>query len=53
MRSWKTNLIGLLLIIAGVYTGVTSKTTWTESSVIITMGVGFFFTKDHDVTGKL
>jgi general stress protein CsbA len=51
MKSWKTTLIGLALIGAGIYTGVTAKTSWTESAVIITMGAGFLVAKDHNATG--
>lgn len=51
MRNWKTNIVGAILIIAGLYTGIFGKTTWTESAIIITMGTGFFFSKDFNVTG--
>lgn len=52
MKNWKTNLVGIALIIAGLYTGIFQKATWTEASIIIGIGAGFFFTKDFNVTGK-
>jgi hypothetical protein len=46
--SWKTTVVGLALIIAGIYTGVTGVTSWVESNLVITIGIGLLFTKDHD-----
>jgi hypothetical protein len=51
MKNYKTNIIGCVLILAGLYTGITGKSSWTESSVIITIGIGFFVSKDFNVTG--
>ena len=51
MKNWKTSFIGSALILAGIYTGITAKTSWTEASIIITMGTGFLFSKDFDKTG--
>ena len=46
LKHWETSMLGIVLILAGVYTGVTAKTSWTESSIIITIGVGFLRSSD-------
>ena len=50
-KNWKTTVLGLIMIAAGLYTGITAKASWTESMVIMTAGLGFVFSKDHDKTG--
>ena len=35
-----TTIAGLAIIGGGIYTGVTKRSTWTESSIVITLGVG-------------
>ena len=51
-RNWKTTIIGLVLTVAGLYTGITAKASWTESLAIISIGIGFVVAKDGDITGK-
>jgi len=46
LNNWKTSLIGLLLIGAGLYTGVTAKQSWAETGPIILAGAGLIFSKD-------
>ena len=46
LNNWKTSLIGLSLISAGLYTGLTAKQSWTDSGPIILAGVGLIFSKD-------
>lgn len=51
MKSWKTNLIGIILIAVAIYIFIVTKD-FTQSGVCITMGTGFLFAKDNNVTGK-
>jgi len=51
MKNIKTNIVGAVLIAAGLYTGIKNGD-WTQAGVIITMGCGFFLAKDYNVTGK-
>ena len=51
MKSIKTTIVGAVLIIAGIYTGVKNND-WVQASTIITIGCGFFLAKDYDKTGK-
>src|ERR1039458_964880 len=44
--NWKTSLVGLALIGAGLYTGLTAKQNWTESGPVILAGTGLIFSKD-------
>ena len=46
LNNWKTSLIGILLMGAGLYTGLTAKQSWVESGPIILAGVGLIFSKD-------
>jgi hypothetical protein len=50
MKSWKTSLIGLILIGVGVYVFITTKD-FTQPAICVTMGTGLFFAKDSNVTG--
>lgn len=50
MKNFKTNLIGLILIGVGVYLFIVTKD-FTQPAICITMGTGFFFAKDNNVTG--
>lgn len=45
-KNWKTSLIGWATVIGGIVSAILGKTTWTDASVIITMGVGFIMAKD-------
>ena len=44
--NWKTSLLGIILIGAGLYTGLSAKQSWVESGPIILSGVGLLFSKD-------
>lgn len=46
LTNWRTSLIGLVFIAAGLYSGITAKQSWTESMMVIGAGTGFIFTKD-------
>jgi len=46
LNNWKTSLIGIFLMAAGLYTGLTAKQSWTESGPIILAGAGLIFSKD-------
>ena len=50
MKNWKTSLIGIVLMLSGLYTGITTGV-WSEAAVIIGIGVGFLVSKDYDKTG--
>lgn len=50
MKSWKTSLVGLVLIVVGIYIYITTKD-FTQPALCITMGTGLFFAKDNNVTG--
>lgn len=49
-RSWKTSLVGTILIIAGVYMYITTKQ-FTEPALCITMGLGLWAAKDANKSG--
>lgn len=51
MKNIKTNIVGAVLIIAGLYTGIKNND-WVQASIIIGTGCGFFFSKDFNTTGK-
>jgi len=46
IANWKTGCIGLVLISAGLYSGITAKQSWTECGPIIIAGIGLVFSKD-------
>jgi hypothetical protein len=50
LNNWKTSLIGLTLIAAGLYTGLSAKQSWAESGPIIVAGIGLLFSKDAGKT---
>lgn len=49
IKSWKTTIIGFILLIAGVYLLVIGKTV--EGGICLTSSLGFFAAKDSTVTG--
>lgn len=53
MHNWKTSLIGILLIAAGLYTGLTAKQSWIESGPIVMAGAGLIFSKDAGETPEI
>ena len=46
MKDWKTSIVGIALIIGGIYTGVTGVASWTEVLSVVTTGLGFILSKD-------
>ena len=46
MKSWKTSLIGAILIVAAICFFATSKVA--EGGLCLTAGVGFLSSKDHN-----
>lgn len=46
-RSIESSVVGSVFIIAGLFTALTGKSTWTESIVIISLGISFLFKKDN------
>ena len=50
MKSWKTTLIGIAIIIAGIYVFIASKD-YTQSGIAIVAGIGLINAKDNNVTG--
>jgi len=48
LNSWITSILGVILIVAGIYTGIKGVTSWTESSVIIMIGIKGLFSKDFN-----
>lgn len=50
MKNWKTSIVGLALIIAGIVVFVQTKD-YTQAGAAILVGAGFFFAKDNNVTG--
>lgn len=51
MKNWRTNIIGLALIITGIVVFVKTGD-FTQPSICISAGCGFFLSKDYNVTGK-
>lgn len=45
-ESWRTSIVGLVLITASVVSVFSSGTTWADSAVPLTLGLGFLFSKD-------
>jgi len=50
MKSWKTSLLGIAIIIAGIYVFV-STNDWTQAGIAIVAGIGLLNAKDNNVTG--
>jgi len=50
MKNWKTTLVGITIIIAGIYVFVTTKD-WTQAGIAVTAGIGLLLAKDNNVTG--
>ena len=47
-KSWKTSLLGLILVTAAVVSVLTGKTNWADAIVAMTAGFAFVFSKDSD-----
>ena len=50
MKNWKTSLVGLAIIMAGIYVFISTKD-WTQSGIAVGVGIGLLFAKDNNVTG--
>lgn len=48
-KSWKTSLIGWVMIGGAIASVMMGKTNWVDASIIITGGVGFISAKDSAV----
>ena len=46
-KSWKTNIVGAVLVVAGVASVFFNKASWNEAVIVITTGLGFLLTKDN------
>jgi uncharacterized membrane protein YidH (DUF202 family) len=47
-KSWKTSLLGLILVAAAVASVLMGKTNWVDAIVAMTAGFAFVFSKDSD-----
>ena len=47
-KSWKTSLLGLILIGAAIASVLMGKTNWVDAIVAMTAGFAFVFSKDAD-----
>ena len=47
-KSWKTSLLGLILVGAAIASVLMGKTNWVDAIVAMTAGFAFVFTKDSD-----
>lgn len=50
LKSWKTSVIGLILIGVSIYMYITTGD-WTQPGAVFAVGAGFLFAKDGNVTG--
>jgi hypothetical protein len=50
MKNWKTSLMGIAIIIAGVYVFISTKD-YTQAGIAIAAGIGLLNAKDDNVTG--
>ena len=47
-KSWKTSLLGLILVSAAIASVLMGKTNWVDAIVAMTAGFAFVFSKDAD-----
>lgn len=47
-KSWKTSILGLILVAAAVSSVLMGKTNWADAIVAMTAGFAFVFSKDSD-----
>lgn len=47
-RSWKTTLLGIALIVAGIVTVFLGKASWPEAMFAVLAGGALVFSKDSD-----
>ena len=50
MKSYKTTILGLIIILAGVYVFISTKD-YTQAGIAIAAGIGLLNAKDNNVTG--
>jgi hypothetical protein len=46
-ESWRTSLIGVVLMSASVFSVFHSGATWADAAIPLTLGLGFLFSKDN------
>lgn len=51
-KSWKTTLVGWILVCSGIFSVLYKSTNWVDASPLIIIGVGFIFTKDSEPDKK-
>ena len=47
IKSWKTSFLGLVLVGSAIASVFTAGTTWVDSIVPISLGLGFLMSKDE------
>lgn len=47
IKAYKSTVLGIIFIAAGIYTGVTAKATWGESTIIIAAGCALLKMNDN------
>lgn len=47
-KSWKTSLLGLILVGSAIASVLMGKTNWVDAIVAMTAGFAFVFSKDAD-----
>ena len=47
-KSWKTSLLGLILVGAAIASVLMGKTNWVDAIIAMTAGFAFVFSKDAD-----
>lgn len=47
-KSWKTSLLGLIIVGAAIASVLMGKTNWVDAIVAMTAGFAFVFSKDSD-----
>ena len=47
-RSWKTTLLGIALVVAGIVTVFLGKASWPEAMFAVLAGAALVFSKDSD-----
>ncbi len=45
-KSWKTTLIGWILVCSGIFSVLYKTTNWVDASPLIIIGVGFILAED-------
>lgn len=51
LKSWKTTVVGFLLIAAALYLMITAKSISTEAITLTTLGIGLIVAKDANISG--